>query len=316
MIPAGWCSWLAILRSNVRNQLPYSGIWWYVSDMTMPIWTIPLEAPPEIVDFGFGRLPRHARRTYLFPDLWTLHLYRYRCTLWCDQERMEVVPRMVGMVAPGVRITYALPYEPAFHIYAIIRLAGQGSAPRVPALLNLGAEFARAWDEMAGAIAARPLAPASARAGLWALLWRCAERADLPDEAAHPPVVRRTLARIASASDGQPRVSFLARAEGVAPDSLSRLFRVHLGLGLMAYLRQRRRERIERLLTTSDLACAEIAAEVGCADLQQFNKLVRKLCGRPPSALRAAVAGEGALSRPPARPPSSRPRRGRSNPHR
>jgi transcriptional regulator GlxA family with amidase domain len=67
---------------------------------------------------------------------------------------------------------------------------------------------------------------------------------------------------------------------------LRRCFRAELGLGVKPWIQARRLERARHLLAHSALPVRAIAAQLGIADLQRFNKLVRRACGLGPRALR------------------------------
>ncbi|GGT85465.1 hypothetical protein GCM10010289_01400 [Streptomyces violascens] len=83
-------------------------------------------------------------------------------------------------------------------------------------------------------------------------------------------------------------VPVIARAARVSHTHLTRLFRADTGLTVIAYVRRRRLERARHLLQSSTLSIPSIAATVGIADLQAFNKACHRELGAGPHAVRAA----------------------------
>jgi transcriptional regulator GlxA family with amidase domain len=65
------------------------------------------------------------------------------------------------------------------------------------------------------------------------------------------------------------------------------LFRAETGYTVVGYIRRRRMERARHLLRESTLSIPAIAASVGVADLQAFNKACRRELGDSPRAVRA-----------------------------
>jgi AraC-like DNA-binding protein len=253
------------------------------------VWSLPLRTPPRIDIIGFGKVWKGQRFSYRFDDLWSLHLYRYRCRMSFGLDMVELAPGMAGLVPPGTPFTLAYPHQDGLHPYALFRLAADGPVQRVPAALSLAGDAAPLWTLMAAAIADHPLRPQRAECRLWEVLWRLAERSDLPDPTDLPEQIQRTIERIAAEPGRPPSVALLARAVGLAPDSLSRLFRAHLGVSVRGWIQRRRRERLSRLLAAGGMSLRSIAEDLGCGDLQELNKLSRKWLGAAPT--RLPVAG-------------------------
>lgn len=127
---------------------------------------------------------------------------------------------------------------------------------------------------------------ARATALMWHLLWQLASGpAGGPAPARHP-VVRALLDHLAEHLAEPLDPGALARRLECSPTHLNRLCREAFGAPLAAYVRRCRIERACHLLQHTTRAVADIAAEVGYADLQHFNKLLRAATGRSPRALR------------------------------
>jgi transcriptional regulator GlxA family with amidase domain len=87
---------------------------------------------------------------------------------------------------------------------------------------------------------------------------------------------------------GALSVPDVAREARVSPNHLTRLFQAETGRGVVAYIRRRRMERARHLLLETTLSIPAIAASVGIADLQAFNKACRRELGGSPRAIRSA----------------------------
>jgi AraC family transcriptional regulator, glycine betaine-responsive activator len=78
----------------------------------------------------------------------------------------------------------------------------------------------------------------------------------------------------------------LARAAGVGPRQLNRLFREKLGLSTMAFYRRLRLETARNLMRNAPLAVTEVALATGFASSAHFSRACRSEYGAPPSRLR------------------------------
>lgn len=81
-------------------------------------------------------------------------------------------------------------------------------------------------------------------------------------------------------------VADVARAVGVHPAHLARVFREHKGATIGDYLRSLRIEAARRQLLSSDRPLREIAADAGFADQSHFSRLFRAATGSTPSTYR------------------------------
>ncbi|MCK6488261.1 MAG: AraC family transcriptional regulator [Planctomycetes bacterium] len=168
--------------------------------------------------------------------------------------------------------------------------SGAASAP-LPVVQDLGGRFE--WFRSA-ILDGRRLVdagqPARATALLWHLLWHLLwQLTSGPAGGAQPrhhPVVRALLDHLAEHLAEALDPGALARRLECSPTHLNRLCRAAFGLPLAAYVRRCRVERASHLLQHTTRTVADIAAEVGYADLQHFNKLMRAATGSAPRALR------------------------------
>ncbi|MFP5072266.1 helix-turn-helix domain-containing protein [Pseudonocardia nantongensis] len=95
---------------------------------------------------------------------------------------------------------------------------------------------------------------------------------------------------LAEERDDVVRADQLAEQVGVAPRTLERLVRGHIGLTPLWLIECRRLQRAAtRLRLDPDVPLAELAAELGYADQAHFTRRYRVVCGETPGVTRRAA---------------------------
>ena len=249
-----------------------------------------LAAPPTVVQMGLavhGGPGRPSIDEYRLPDLWCLHLYRYEGELELDGRRFPIRPGCAGIVPADTATVYRY-VGPSEHCYCHFRPAAGAPTTEVAAMQDLGRRFA-ALDERLAAALSYSYPPERRQAAVWEVLWSLTEpRARTDDEGTHHghPAVERAMDIIERNLARAPSVAELAERVGVSYSYLSKLFRQSTGDSVVGYVLRRRAERGAHLLTYSTLPIKSIAATVGMADLQGFNRLIHRYSGLSPTALR------------------------------
>jgi AraC-like DNA-binding protein len=113
-----------------------------------------------------------------------------------------------------------------------------------------------------------------------------ANEASLPPCAYLPNPLKDALRFLHCCYDKPLCLRELAKACGVTPAYLCRLFRRYLGTTPWQYLGQLRLRFAEQLLRETTLSVAAIATLVGFHDLRHFQRLFRRTYGIPPSQIR------------------------------
>ncbi|WP_222854086.1 AraC family transcriptional regulator [Fodinicola acaciae] len=248
---------------------------------------MPLDHPPVVVNIGVGRHGVTSRTdTFLLPDLWSLHLYSYVADLTVEGVRYAIRPGTVSLVPPGAQTHYRY-RGPSEHLYAHLRLVEAGERQAVPVAQDAGAETPALTAHLHEALAASTQAPPRAVAEVWSALWRVARLRTGSVEPGHSAVAR-AMALIEARLVGHLTVAGLARTIGISHNHLTRLFRAETGQTVVAYVRRRRLERARHLLRETTMSIPAIAASVGIADLQAFNKACRREFGTSPRSLRSS----------------------------
>ncbi|QNP61922.1 helix-turn-helix domain-containing protein [Streptomyces genisteinicus] len=246
-----------------------------------------LDLPPRVASIGTGVHGTTALHdVFRLPELWQLHLYAYHGELDVDGERFGIRPGRVSLVPPGALVRYRYRGR-SEHLYAHFALPGTGQPVRVPVVQDCGALLPVLGDLLRHA-AAGSGRPGRAASDVWAALWRVALLAESRGAPGGPhPAFAAAVAYIESRIAEPLTVPAVAAAAGVSHNHLIRLFRAETGGTVVAHIRRRRMERARHLLRESTLPVSAVAAAVGVADLQAFNKACRRELGASPRAVRA-----------------------------
>ncbi|MBX9360682.1 AraC family transcriptional regulator [Streptomyces sp. WAC04114] len=251
--------------------------------------TVRLDEAPTVVDAGIGV---HGVSTdhdvFRLPDLWQLHLYHYEGALTLGGSVHPIRPGHVSLVPPNTEVHFHYRGR-SEHLYVHLRLHDGGTARVVPVMQDAAAESTRLADLLRRAVTAMPTSPPRATAEVWTALWRIAELPEGDGTGRRHPFVATAQACIEENLAGPLSVPDVARVVGISHTHLTRVFRAETGLTVVSYIRHRRLQRARHLLQSSTLSITAIAAAVGIADLQAFNKACRRELGASPRDLRAAA---------------------------
>ncbi len=263
---------------------------------------INLAAMPLIRHAGINTHGHVRVEKYAPLGIWSLHLYRYRGRLRVDDQWHDIQPGRASFLAPDADLEYH--YE-GLSVHACAHFTPTPSSSPAPASLpvmqDLGQSFASLYKQMEQLVAWHPTNPARASVRLCDLLWRLgdASTADHRAASSHPapgaphPAVRRALELIELRLARPIYVPDLARELDLSHNHLTRLFRSATGTTIATHIARRRVDRARDLLQHTRLPIKSVAAHVGIPDLQQFNKLIHRVLGAPPSAVRAGFPTNG-----------------------
>jgi len=247
-------------------------------------WKIPLGEKPELCVIGkgvHGKVPSQER--YLLDGLWCLHFYHYEANIVADGLTYPIRPGFVSLFPPGTPLVFNFD-RLSRHLYVHFRLRpSRANCRRVPAMQDLGAVFPAVHDQMEEVLGFHSVEPRRAEARLWDVLWELATA--LPGRGGPGqlhPALRNSLQLIEAGLEDVIIIPELAREVQMSHNHLIRLFRARFNMTIEGYIRDRRIKRALHLLRHSTATVKSIAAEVGLPDLHQFNKAIRRACGRSP----------------------------------
>jgi AraC family transcriptional regulator len=98
--------------------------------------------------------------------------------------------------------------------------------------------------------------------------------------------VRRALDYLHDNLADKPTVDGMAAAAGLSTSQVAALFQAAIGVSPHRYLMQQRVERARQLLRHTPLAIAEVAARTGFTDQSHLTRVMRRVAGTTPAALR------------------------------
>ncbi|MGX1668120.1 helix-turn-helix domain-containing protein [Streptomyces sp. NPDC055400] len=251
--------------------------------------TLRLDEAPTVVDAGIGvHGVSIAHDVFRLPDLWQLHLYNYEGALSVGESVHSIRPGHVSLVPPNTEVHFHYQGR-SEHFYVHLRLHDGGTARVVPVMQDAVAEGTRLSDLLRHAVTAMPTSPSRASAEVWTALWRIAELPQGDGAGRRHPFVAAAQAYVEEHLAGPLSVPDVSRAVGISHTHLTRVFRAETGLTVVSYIRHRRLQRARHLLLSSTLSITAIAASVGIADLQAFNKACHRELGASPRDVRAAA---------------------------
>lgn len=245
-----------------------------------PILKLSLDGPPCVVAAGIGLHGLDAKQSrYLLPRLWCLHYYEYHGSLDIGFWRGNLEPGAVSLVPPGVALTHRWERAGCRHYFVHFE-AASGSTAEVPAFLLPPPGAMRAVvEEMVYAFATQP---ARSAAALWWVLWEMVECSSPQRSQPGMDPVTRAKRHIEQRLSEQLSIAGIAASAGLSIGHLNLLFKEATGHTISHYVRMRRVETACGLIRHTNLAVKAAAAECGFRDLQQFNKLVRRMTGKSP----------------------------------
>lgn len=246
-------------------------------------WNIPLSSPPRVRAISLGT-HGPGRLTHRMHGLWQVHFYPYATTAIIGGEPLAIRPGCAGVTPPGAIMAYELTQR-STHAYAHFALS-DGPLTEAPALVDLGRNYERLEAALLAAAGWVEQAPDRATARLWDIMWQVIAAA--PAEPGKN-LIARARDRIEMHLPAAIRIEDIADELDCTHAHLSRAFHASMGTTIIAYIRRRRVDRAVYLLQSSSLPIAEIAKQVGVADLQAFNKLLRREIGTSPRAMRHAI---------------------------
>lgn len=257
---------------------------------------LPLDDCPQISMMGIGHHAGGSGGTYVFDDLWCLHLYRYHGTLVVDGETYVIAPGTCSVVPPQAHMAYTFGDARCVHAFALMRLGtGTRYHGEVPLMLPLGTQFSAFYHALESAVRFRATQQRRAEARVYDLLFHLVAVAAPAAGGYSHPVLPAVLEWIDLHLAEDCRIARICQEFQLSHNHLNRLFQQDLQCTIGAYIQQRRLAWATHLLTETQVPIKVIASDLGCADLAQFSHLIRRHTGRSPRCLRAEGGGEAAV---------------------
>jgi|GEM_PF-1880714 len=111
-------------------------------------------------------------------------------------------------------------------------------------------------------------------------------------EKIQPAVLKRAVAHVEKNLDKRLLLSEVAHQAGVSTRTLQNLFKVHHGVPVSEFIRERRMQRASDMLRQG-LSVSGVSEQIGYSTLANFSRDYRRRFGRTPSSVLEASAGAG-----------------------
>lgn len=256
--------------------------------LTVPMsHRISLAEPPVIT--AIGTSVKDQTDPYCAVGRWRLHFYATPVVMIADGVEHAIGSGWVGLWSPEIRLECRFVGR-SLHTCAHFLLPLKGEEVGIARLQDLGERYAPLEQAFLEAVRWYEESPHRAEARLWDVLWQLvAPREPAPSD--RHPALERACTFIHAHLATELSVDLIAEASRCSSNQVLRLFRRHLGLSTVAYIRRCRVQRAAYLLRESDIPIKEVAAEVGIPDLHFFNKVLRTSLGFSPRSLRQRSRG-------------------------
>ncbi len=235
-------------------------------------------------------VPRHGEASFvddfLLPEHWCFHIYSYHAILELDGVPYSISPGYASVIPPNTRMVYR--YKgPSEHVYFHFRDPGGELLTEFATIFDLGEHYNSMDDRARKAVGRTLLDAAYPVATLWSLLCEASDHQAHLGESPHGNAIVAAAIRHIEQRLAEPlSVAQLCVEVGVSYGYVTRLFKHHLGLSVMEYVRTRRANQAEHLIRSTTLPIKTIARNVGVPDLGQFNRLMRQMKGLSPRSIR------------------------------
>lgn len=254
----------------------------------LPTAVIPLEHPPRLAVPGslgwgpHGSQGRHRVRAFSF---WALHAITYEGRWTIRGTSVPLRPGTLLLTPPGEATVFDFA-GPGAHFYLHVHLTA-GRGPLVPLAVDAGPRLTEVLRRLEEAKTIGATQPDYQTALLWTLLWTYADVAGaMPRQVPEGDLAERAREVLERRFHEPPRLTDLAADLGVTSRHLLRCFQDRFGCSIRDWREDRRKEKLQELLTTTDLPATEVARLVGLKSLSQLHATCKRLLGASPTQLR------------------------------
>lgn len=173
-------------------------------------------------------------------------------------------------------------FEHLFHLYGLPYTIDAGHSS------ELYGRFQELVEQRVSGNPAAPLRIQSALLSIIAYFLERAVRTPGADAACASPELLATLDFIDAHLSDELTIEELSRHAHFHPNYFIRMFKRHLGMTPMRYIRERRLEHAQELLGATELPVREVAYQSGFRDVSHFSAAFKKKSGVSPSEYRIA----------------------------
>ena len=233
--------------------------------------------------FDSGDLKPMHRRQFQQPGHWTLYFLEHDGIVKINNKPIPFKDGNVCFVTPGTKAEFQFVGENTPMYSFTFGLVARTETVAIPAVADLGNATEIRRKEVHDASDWLHISIMKGLAVAFNILWSIAK-----------PYSEVKKSEIVSVAEGyimkhlseQISISKMSSELGISHNHLLRLFRDEHQCTIQQYIREMRAEIGTQLITGTNKSVKEISIEVGCPDLQYFNKLIRASSGMSPQKLR------------------------------
>ncbi|MHC4871641.1 MAG: AraC family transcriptional regulator [Planctomycetota bacterium] len=244
-----------------------------------------LSCRPELVTAGISMQKNPGTYSYTLPDRWGLLLFHNKFNVDFLDTTVYLRPGYIALFPPEMTKTYH--FESSQTTYNCLHFKTTGKGERVeqlPIIIDASEELDYFDNLFLDVIQLLTTDKERAEVVLWNILFKLLDTIPKDKKSAprQDPVFTFAIKQIEMNLMNKISVSGLAKLCDISHNHLTNLFKKNLGLTVTGYIQKKRMERISHLLLYTNQPIKQIACECGMADLQLFNKTVKKLLGMSP----------------------------------
>ncbi len=240
-----------------------------------------LSQPPNYILAGDGNLTPQHREWLQDSSRWSIIYYHHPNALTVGMVTYPIAPGSVAFIAPNKRCAHAKIGDDTWFDFFTFQLPAQsGARMAIPHVVENMSHWLPDIRIASNRIVDTNI---PAAACVWHLMWSSSKSVAVfrGEEALY-----EAEAYILHHLGDKISIPDLCKRFDIAPRKLLGMFRKEHGVSIQEYVLQKRVQEATRRLVATEDPIKNIAAEIGMADLQYFNKVMRQLTGRSPRAIR------------------------------
>jgi AraC-like DNA-binding protein len=245
-------------------------------------------------------------RRHETPEHELIHVRRGRARIHIARSSFEVGPGDVFVISSGTKHRDVRVSEGEYHVLYVWFTRGESLMQRIDTrrlgkltgrarshlklmMTEIEDEYAQASDadDERLTLALEEILIALARYSVPSGVTK-RKREGASRDAQHAKLARAGLEYVRANYAGEVALEAAARALGVSPFNLSRVFSAEHGVSFTDALTTTRMDRARELLREGELSVKQVASAVGYANGNYFAKVFRRVSGQSPSAYRAS----------------------------
>jgi AraC family transcriptional regulator len=224
--------------------------------------------------------------SFIIPEYWQLHVYRYNGMIKIEDVEYPFRPGMASLIPPNTLVEWHFPSSAPHYVVHFGVKSSRSENYAAPILLDLKKKYAMVCEQFEEMIKFYEFHSLRAEVKLWELLLNLICEGSTGSVLATQPILGVATQYIINNIREKLVVSEIAKQIHISHSFLTNIFKKNLNCTVAEYIRRQRVKKALYLLYRSSLTIKLIAIEVGIPDLQHFNKTIRTELGSSPRKIR------------------------------